>query len=88
MAIFYLLKFEIPATWRARSSYLYPPGIGGPVIPPGSGFPPPHGRKNSKIYCIVYISTFLMEIFFPIIKHSSVTGIRIYTDLKRGNAVA
>jgi hypothetical protein len=27
MIIFYCLKFETPATWRARSPYLYPPGI-------------------------------------------------------------
>jgi hypothetical protein len=36
---FYCLRFETPSTWRARSLYLYTPGIGGPVIPPGTGFP-------------------------------------------------
>jgi hypothetical protein len=30
MTIFYYLKFETPPTWRARSSYLYPPGTGWP----------------------------------------------------------
>jgi hypothetical protein len=30
MAVFYCFKFETPPTWRARSSYLYPPGTGWP----------------------------------------------------------
>jgi hypothetical protein len=38
MTIFYCLRFETPKTWRARFPYLYPPGTGGPVIPPGTGF--------------------------------------------------
>jgi hypothetical protein len=28
MTIFYCLEFKAPPTWRARSLYLYPPGIG------------------------------------------------------------
>jgi hypothetical protein len=40
MTTFYCLKFETPPIWRARSPYLYPPQeYGGPVIPPGTGFP-------------------------------------------------
>jgi hypothetical protein len=39
MTIFYCLRFETPPTWRARSPYLYPQEEGGPVIPPGTGFP-------------------------------------------------
>jgi hypothetical protein len=39
MTIFYCLRFETSPNWRARSPYLYPQGRGGPVIPPGSGFP-------------------------------------------------
>jgi hypothetical protein len=35
MAIVYCLRFETLPTWRARSQYLYLPGNGGPVIPPG-----------------------------------------------------
>jgi hypothetical protein len=34
MTIFYCLKFETPPTWRARSSYLYPPGTGWPSYTP------------------------------------------------------
>ena len=32
-------RLSPPTTWMARSSYLYPPGTGFPVIPPGTGFP-------------------------------------------------
>jgi hypothetical protein len=39
MTIFYTLRFEIPATWRARSPYLYTPEQGAPDIPLGTGFP-------------------------------------------------
>jgi hypothetical protein len=39
MTTFYSFRFEIPLTWKSRSSYLYPPGRGGPVIPPGTDFP-------------------------------------------------
>jgi hypothetical protein len=28
MTTFYCLRFETPPTWRARSTYLYPPGTG------------------------------------------------------------
>jgi hypothetical protein len=28
MTKFYCLRFQTPPTWRARSPYLYPPGIG------------------------------------------------------------
>jgi hypothetical protein len=31
--------FIQPPAWRTWSLYLYPPGTGGPVIPPGTGFP-------------------------------------------------
>jgi hypothetical protein len=30
MTTFYCLRFETPPTWRAKSPYLYPPGIGWP----------------------------------------------------------
>jgi hypothetical protein len=40
---YFTVSSETPPTWRARYPYLYPPGIpqeqGGPVIPPGTGFP-------------------------------------------------
>jgi hypothetical protein len=39
MTIFYCLRFETPPTWRVRSQYLYTPGKGDRVIPPGTGFP-------------------------------------------------
>jgi hypothetical protein len=39
MTIFYCLTFETLPTWRARLPYLYPQEQGGPVIPPGTGFP-------------------------------------------------
>jgi hypothetical protein len=32
--IYYCLKFETPPTWRAKSSYLYPPGTGWPSYTP------------------------------------------------------
>jgi hypothetical protein len=38
MTTFYCHRFETLSNWRARSPYLYPPGTGGPVIPPGIGF--------------------------------------------------
>jgi hypothetical protein len=34
MTIFYCLRFETPPTWRARSPYLYPPGIWWPSYTP------------------------------------------------------
>jgi hypothetical protein len=37
MTTFYCLRFETHPTWRTRSLYLYPPGTGWPVIPPGTG---------------------------------------------------
>jgi hypothetical protein len=39
MTTFYCLRFETPPTWRASSPYLFPQEQGGPVIPPGTGFP-------------------------------------------------
>jgi hypothetical protein len=39
MKIFYCLRFETLPVWRARSPYLYPPGIGWPTYVPGTGFP-------------------------------------------------
>jgi hypothetical protein len=36
VTIFYCLRFEAFQTWRARSSYLYPPGIGWPSYTPRS----------------------------------------------------
>jgi hypothetical protein len=33
------VSFETPPTWWARSLYLYHPGTGCPVIPPGTEFP-------------------------------------------------
>jgi hypothetical protein len=46
--IFYCLKFETPPTWRARSPYLYPPGIGWPSYTPRHWVPfssPPTTRR-------------------------------------------
>jgi hypothetical protein len=40
MTIFYWLRFETPLTWRARSLYLYPPGVWWLSYTPGIGFPP------------------------------------------------
>jgi hypothetical protein len=37
--MFYCLRFETPPTWRARSPYLNPPGIGWPSYAPGNWFP-------------------------------------------------
>jgi hypothetical protein len=34
MTIFYSLRFETPRKWRARSPFLYPPGIGLPRYTP------------------------------------------------------
>jgi hypothetical protein len=34
MTTFYCLRFETPPTWRTRSLYLYPPGIGWPGYTP------------------------------------------------------
>jgi hypothetical protein len=34
MTTFYSLKFETFPTWRARSPYLYPPGVGWPIYSP------------------------------------------------------
>jgi hypothetical protein len=39
MATFYCLRFETPATWRARSRYLYPPGTGWPTFTPRYSVP-------------------------------------------------
>jgi hypothetical protein len=36
---FSCLKFETPPTWKARSLYFYPTGIGWPSYTPGTGFP-------------------------------------------------
>jgi hypothetical protein len=36
---FCCLRFETPPTWRARSPYLYPPGIGWSGYTPGTGSP-------------------------------------------------
>jgi hypothetical protein len=33
VTIFYCLRFKTYPTWRARSSYLYPPGTGRPSVP-------------------------------------------------------
>jgi hypothetical protein len=38
LTIFYCLKLETPQTWRTRSPHLYHEQ-GGPLIPPGTGFP-------------------------------------------------
>jgi hypothetical protein len=38
MTIFYCLRFETRATWRARSRIYFPQEQGGPVIPPGTQF--------------------------------------------------
>jgi hypothetical protein len=48
--IFYCLRFETPATWRARSPYLYPPGTGWPGYTPRHWvrFPsPPTSRRDT-----------------------------------------
>jgi hypothetical protein len=39
VTIFYCLRFETPPTWRARCRIYIPQEQGGPVIPPGTGFP-------------------------------------------------
>jgi hypothetical protein len=39
MTIFYDPRFETPTTWRTRSPSYIPQEKGGPVIPPGTGFP-------------------------------------------------
>jgi hypothetical protein len=36
---YFTLIFETPPIWRARSPDLHPQVQGGPVIPPGTGFP-------------------------------------------------
>jgi hypothetical protein len=46
MTIFHCLRFVTPPVWRARSPYLYPPGTGCPVIPPGTGF---HFRRLLRL---------------------------------------
>jgi hypothetical protein len=48
--IFYCLRFETPPTWRARSPYLYPPGIGWPSFTPRYWVPfssPPTTRRDT-----------------------------------------
>jgi hypothetical protein len=39
MTTFYYLRFETLPTWRARSSYIYPPGTGWPIYTPGHRVP-------------------------------------------------
>jgi hypothetical protein len=39
MTVFYCLRLETPPTWRARFSYLYPPGTGWPGYTPRHWFP-------------------------------------------------
>jgi hypothetical protein len=40
MTIFYCLRFETPQTWRGQIPvFISPQEQGGPVIPPGTGFP-------------------------------------------------
>jgi hypothetical protein len=36
---YFTVSFEIPPTWRARFSYLYPPGTGWPSYTPGHWIP-------------------------------------------------
>jgi hypothetical protein len=36
---YHTVSSDNPPTWRARFPYLYPQEQGGPVIPPGTGFP-------------------------------------------------
>jgi hypothetical protein len=36
---YFTVSSETPPTWRARFPYLYPPGTGWSVIPPGTVFP-------------------------------------------------
>jgi 4-amino-4-deoxy-L-arabinose transferase-like glycosyltransferase len=37
--IYYYLRLHNPPTWRARSRICIPQERGGPIIPPGTGFP-------------------------------------------------
>jgi hypothetical protein len=46
MIIFSRLRFETPPTWRPRSLYLYSPGTGYPVMPPGTRVP---------FYCLLWL---------------------------------
>jgi hypothetical protein len=39
MTTFYCLRFDTPPTWRVSSRVYIPQEQGGPVIPPGTGFP-------------------------------------------------
>jgi hypothetical protein len=48
MTTFYCLRFETPPTWRARSPYFFPPGIGWPGYIPRHWIPfssPPTTRR-------------------------------------------
>jgi hypothetical protein len=51
---FYCLRFETPPTWRARSSYLYPPGTGWPSYTPRHwvlfSSPPKTRRATVKVF--------------------------------------
>jgi hypothetical protein len=54
VTIFYCLKFETLPTWRARSPYLYRPGIGWPRYPPRKWVPfslPPATRRATVEFC-------------------------------------
>jgi hypothetical protein len=50
---FYFLRFETPATWRARSQYLYLPGTGWPSYTPRHyvpfSFPPTTRRATVEV---------------------------------------
>jgi hypothetical protein len=39
MTTFYCLIFESPPTWKTGSRIYIPQGQGGPLMPPGNGFP-------------------------------------------------
>jgi hypothetical protein len=36
---YFIVSFETPPTWRARSPYVYPPGTGWPIYTPGHWVP-------------------------------------------------
>jgi hypothetical protein len=53
VTMFYCLRFEIPPTWRARSPYLYTPGIGWPSYTPRHRVPfssPPTREAMVEIF--------------------------------------
>jgi hypothetical protein len=59
MTTFYCLRFETPATWRARSPYLYPPGTVWLSYIPRNRVPfsPPPTTRRAKVEVLEPAST-------------------------------